>query len=412
MTRLTKTKLDALIRHPPTNRTDFPDGQVPGLMLRVTPKGTMTWSMQYRVSGHGGISSRGLKLKGDQRHRITLGRYPDISISEARKVGANYTAMAERGEDPRGPLEEASAAQENTIEMLCDDFLDKYVHSRNLRSAVKFENAIKSHIVPSWGNRSAASITRRDAIALLEKVQKKRKREDGRYHGGPEAARSTKQILHRMFVWGCAQGRLEANPLSSIDDPTQIKSRDRVLTMEELRAVWRAADGIGYPFGPMYRILILTACRRNEVASAVWPWLDIDQKWMEIPAHAYKSQRPHVVPLIEPALDIVQSLPLWNEGEYLFSGSMGASPVSGFSRAKTRFDKAIASELGHPLENWRPHDFRRSAATHLRRLGVERHVVKRLLGHSDNDVTAIYDRYDMIKERRQAMTVWAEELLK
>ncbi len=84
---------------------------------------------------------------------------------------------------------------------------------------------------------------------------------------------------------------------------------------------------------------------------------------------------------------------------------------AGFTRAKKRLGKAIEVELGRPLNNWRPHDFRRSVATHLRRLGTDRHVVKRILGHADRDVTAIYDRYSMLPERRAALELWAQELV-
>lgn len=85
--------------------------------------------------------------------------------------------------------------------------------------------------------------------------------------------------------------------------------------------------------------------------------------------------------------------------------------MSGFSRGKKRLAKAVEAELGRPLVNWRPHDFRRSVATHLRRLGVDRHVVKRILGHGERDVTATYDRYNLLSEARTALDLWSNELV-
>jgi integrase len=95
----------------------------------------------------------------------------------------------------------------------------------------------------------------------------------------------------------------------------------------------------------------------------------------------------------------------------MFSGSNGKNPLSGFSRGKKRLAKAVEAELGRPLVNWRPHDFRRSVATHLRRLGVDRHVVKRVLGHAERDVTATYDRYNLLAEARAALELWMTELV-
>ena len=393
-------------------RIDLPDGGVPGLMLRATPGGTKTWSMQYRLGGAGGVTERGHKLKGRKRYRVTIGRYPETSIAKAREIASRYWEMAERGDDPQVPLERDATARRVTIKGLADDFLERYVRTRDLRSADKIENALNTHVVPAWGDRSAGSITRKDAVRLLEKTLPKQKQSDGRYHGGPEAARTVRQVLHKMFQWACMQDRLSANPISGVENPTKKIHRDRVLSMDELRAIWRAAGTLGYPYGPMYQLMLLTACRRGEWANSRRAWLDIDQSLMLIPAEAYKSGSAQIVPLVASALEIIEALPHWNTGDHLLSGTGGERPVSGFTRAKRRLGKAIEVELGRPLDNWRPHDFRRSVATHLRRLGTDRHIVKRILGHADRDVTSIYDRYGMLPERRAALEMWTGELLR
>jgi hypothetical protein len=214
-----------------------------------------------------------------------------------------------------------------------------------------------------------------------------------------------------MFEWACRQDILAANPVSGVTDPVKPKSRDRVLTMEELRAVWRAAGTLEYPFGPLYRLLLLTGCRRGEWAKAQWSWLDPKDKELLIPSESHKSRRSHIVPLSKAAMNTIDGLLRWNGGNYMFSGSNGANHISGFSRGKKRLAKAVEAELGRPLVNWRPHDFRRSVATHLRRLGVDRHVVKRVLGHAERDVTATYDRYNLLVEARTALELWAKELV-
>lgn len=410
-TRLTATMLNALAKRPPEARTDVHDEQVPGLMLRVTPKGTMTWSYQYRLAGAGGISARGHALKGKGRHRLTLGRYPEISIAEARRVAADYQSLAKKGLDPKAQLEVIADDTKDSVEDLVKLFLEKHVSANKLRSEWKIRIAFDTHILPKWKHRSASSITRQDARLLIETASKKHKRKDGRYEGGPEAARTTREVLSQLFEWACVQELVPANPIAGFKDLVKKQSRDRVLSMEELQAIWKASSITNYPFGPMVKLLLLTACRRGEWAGARWSWINFKDHLMEIPSDNYKSKRVHVVPLSKQALEILKNTKRWDEGDYTFSGTKGERPVSGFSRAKTIIDKAVDEELERQLENWRLHDLRRSVATHLRRLGVDRQVVKHILGHADKDATAIYDRYSLLPERRETLQMWAEELI-
>lgn len=411
MTALTRTKLEALLRSPPPHRMELADGQTPGLVLRVTPTGTMTWSMQYRLVGAGGITARGHKVKGLARFRLTLGRYPAVSLAEAREIASKYRAMAERGEDPKTKLEREATVGTGTVKAIAAEYFEKHVQRAGLRSHNKIRHAIETHIVPEWGNRAAASLSRRDVVSLLERILPKRRLGPGRTVGGPEAARTVRQVLHRMFEWACKRDILAANPVSGVADPTKAVSRDRVLTMEELRAIWRACETLEYPFGPLYRLLLLTGCRRGEWAKARWSWIDASSGVMQIPSESYKSRRTHIVALTDVALKTIDGLVRWNGGDHMFSGSNGEKPLSGFSRGKKRLAKAVETELGRSLVNWRPHDFRRSVATHMRRLGVDRHVVKRVLGHAERDVTATYDRYNLLAEARAALELWAKELV-
>ena len=411
MSALTRTKIEALLRHPPARRTDLPDGQLPGLTLRVTPSGTMTWSMQYRLVGAGGVTARGHKLKGLARFRVTIGRYPALSIAEAREAASKVRAMAERGENPQAKLEREATAGTGTVKAIADEYLEKYVKRAHLRTDRKIRQTIEMYIIPRLGNRAAASVSRRDVVALMEHILPKAKSKRGHETGGPEAARTAKQVLHRMFEWACRQDILAANPVSGVVDPFKMVTRDRVLTMEELRAIWRASYTLEYPFGPLYRLLLLTGCRRGEWAGAKWSWLDQVAGELHIPAESYKTGKAHIVALTDPALETIAALTRWNGGDHLFSGTNGEFSLSGFSRGKKRLGKAVEAELGRPLVNWRPHDFRRSVATHLRRLGVDRHVVKRVLGHAERDVTATYDRYNLLAEARTALELWAKALV-
>jgi integrase len=179
-------------------------------------------------------------------------------------------------------------------------------------------------------------------------------------------------------------------------------ARERVLTMDELKAIWAAADKMGYPFGPMVRLLILTAQRRAEIANLERGWLLTGQQAFEVPASHYKTDRPQVVPLSAPALAIVEALPQ-TSGDFLLSTTAGKVPVSGFSKAKARIDKLSK------VEGWTLHDLRRSAATHMARLGIPQEHIERVLGHAIEGVAGTYNRYSYLDEKRAALDLWGAQ---
>lgn len=181
--------------------------------------------------------------------------------------------------------------------------------------------------------------------------------------------------------------------------------RERVLTMSELRRVWDAAGKIGYPFGTLVRLLLLTAQRRAEIANARHSWLHADLRSLEIPASHYKTDRPQVVPLSEPALAIFKELPLWNAGDHLLSTTGGVRPVSGFSKTKAELDEICG------FSDWTFHDLRRSAATHMARLGVPQEHIERVLGHAIEGIAGTYNRYSYLEEKRTALERWGREWL-
>src|SRR3546814_704656 len=188
--------------------------------------------------------------------------------------------------------------------------------------------------------------------------------------------------------------------------------RERNLSMDELRRVWDAAGDMGYPFGPMYRLLILTGQRRSEVAELELPWIDVEHRAVEIPASRYKTKRAHVYPLSAPAWAIIEALPRWNDGDCLISTTSGARPVSGFSKAKQSLDDKIA-ERGKkqglaPLADWTVHDVRRSVATHMARLGIPQEHIERVLGHVVQGVAGTYNKYSYLDEKRAALEKWGK----
>jgi integrase len=210
--------------------------------------------------------------------------------------------------------------------------------------------------------------------------------------------------LRKMFRWAVSRGLLDRSPCDGIDPPSAEKSRDRVLDTEELHLVWRAADGLGFPFGPIVKLLVLTGQRRSEVGGMEWRELDLDRAIWTIPASRSKNKRQHVLPLSPEAVEIIKAFPRFSDSKFVFSP--GETAPSGYSRAKTRLD----ARIGESIAPWILHDIRRSVASGLAGLGVNLPVIERLLNHVSGSfagIVGVYQKYNFADEMRGAMERWS-----
>jgi integrase len=222
--------------------------------------------------------------------------------------------------------------------------------------------------------------------------------------GAPVAARRLHAYLHRLFRWCVGRGIIEANPMADLPKTGSETRRDRVLTDDEVVAVWKAADTIGWPFGPAVKLLILTAARRDEIRSLRWSEIHGDEIRLE--GVRTKNGEPHMIPLSAAALRLIENVPRIADSDYVFTVT-GETPISGFSKTKTELDK----EAG--LTDWRFHDLRRTAATGLQRLGVNLQVIEAALGHisgSRAGVVGIYQRHSFDAEKRVALDAWSRHI--
>jgi integrase len=421
MKRLTDTAIRAIIAKPRTRRIDLADGAVAGLVLRIGRSRGATWSLLFRVVGEGGMTDRGHALKGGKR-RISLGSYPEVSLEAARANASHCLDQAKSGECPTDALERIATAGGLTVSALAEKFLDEYVRMKELRAFLKYEGAIRVHIVPHLGFNLADVLNRDQVRASVKKVMVRVPRGSApkdRPRGGKEAARSVIAVLRKMINWGIRERLLKRtdNPLTGMEDNLPKKKRKaRVLSLEEARIVWQAAPTLGYPFGPAYQLIMLTGCRPGEWSACLRPYLDLKQRLLVIPADAYKSDHVHVVPLVTQAVKILEDVLSDHRGasgEHLLSGTDGEKRLSGWSKAKARMVRAICAMTGEKaLAPWTPHDLRRTVATRIaEQLGVGgEQLIKRVLGHADGSVTAIYNRYGYVKEMRAVLETWAADL--
>ena len=288
---------------------------------------------------------------------------------------------------------------------------------RNTRDGGNIEKLLALHVAPRWGDRELSSITRTDFVALLEAVRQPSvvtvKTARGTYkatRGGPGSAGEVRKWVRAMFQFAFDVELLPDNPLANVRNRDRLKPRDRVLSMEELRAVWKAAASMPYPWGPNFQLIMLTGDRRGEWANARADWLTPDRSRLEIPAREYKTGKPQVVPLSRQARAIVEALPAPEFGPYVLSSLAGARPISDFSGAKAKLDALITAEREAALVPWVVHDLRRSMATHMERLGIAPHIIEVCLGHTLKGIGATYRHYSYLPEKAAALQVWGRRV--
>jgi integrase len=330
-----------------------------------------------------------------------------VSLKEARALALKAAQKVARDGDPsddKRAMYFAARDQSDLVEVLLDKFVTRYVKRKNRpRSIAEVERLIKTYIKPAWIGKKIGEIAKRDVLELLQSIE------------APIAANRTFSVVRKFLNWQITQDVIHVSPVAGLEPPNEEVSRDRVLSDEEIRLLWRATEGSA-PLAIMTRLLLLTGQRRNEVAGMCWSELpkDFDSKdpiWI-IPAKRAKNDIEHAVPLAPQVVDILRALPRMNGSDFVLS-TTGKSPVSGFSKFKMALDRAMVKEAKGPISEWRLHDIRRTVASGLARIGQRVEVAEKILNHTSGTfagVVRVYQRYDFAIEKRQALTAWADKV--
>ncbi len=269
---------------------------------------------------------------------------------------------------------------------------------------------VRGKLIARWRDRPIDTIGKRDVIAMIEEV---------RTRSGAAMARHSLTYARRLFGWAVARDLIAINPCTSVrpdDFLPPVVARDRVLTDAELALVLKAtaADGVEYPTAPYTRFLLMTACRRSEAGDAVWAEFDLAQGTWLLPAARVKNASEHALPLPAAAIDLLAALPRFAGSDFVFSGTAGRRPISGFSARKAKLDARIAElSAGVPIAPFTWHDLRRSAASGMAALGIAPHVIESILNHRSgviSGVARIYNRHDFRAEKAHALATWAAHL--
>lgn len=394
---------------PPSGRIEIEDAGCPGLLLRVTPRGVKSFSVIYKVPGEGGVSAGGRRLVGKQ-HRVTLGVTPPLGLKEAREQAQELLRAASEGRDPREQRREHNLIRHtNTFEAVRKRFIDQEIKP-SVKAWQNAERVLKLHVEPKWKDRPLSDIRRADVHELLDGLVQE---------GKVGTAREVRKHLSRLFNWAIDREIVTDSPVHGLTrgDLEPNEDAGRALSDTELRAIWQATGEMGYPFGPWYRLLMLTGRRREEWAAATRSEIDAEKRLHDLPKERHKSGRGHVVPLSDPAWAVFDSLPIWPGNDYhLFSTDGGTGHIKGFSKAKARLDTLALKLLkkDNPdatLANFRVHDFRVTCETRLAALGFSPDVFGAVLGHAKAGLQRTYNKHDYLAEKRAALDAFATHIM-
>jgi integrase len=401
-------------------RQEIPDGLLVGLYLVVQPSGAKSFAVRYRYAG--------------QPRKLTLGAFPAITLEAARDIGAKALRAAAEGRDPATEKQSAKgdakrqAAEEirgkrDLFENVARDFIERHAMKSN-RETTWRETArilglrpspddptklveVGGDVMDAWRGRKIQDISKRDIVALLDVINDR---------GSPIMANRVLSAVRKLFNWCVARDVIQASPCTLVTPPAPERSRDRVLSDDELRLVWNAAASDGWPFGPLIKLLALTGQRLSEVGGMRWQEIDLENRLWTLPAERVKNGERHEVPLSDAAIDIISALPrIKTTRGFVFTTRRDAA-VSGFSRAKDRLDDAVEASLTKDAkapEHWTFHDLRRTMASGMARLGIQLPVIEKVMNHSSGSfrgIVGVYQRHSFAEEKRTALAAWASHV--
>jgi integrase len=361
---------DAAIASLAPSTKPYPDPELPGHYIRVRPTGVKTYVAVARA-------------KSGKQVWHTIGASTLYSVAEAREKAREAIKAIKEGKDRAGP---------ETFEAVAEAWFKRHVQAKGLISAHTFRDYLDRLIIPAWRGREFTSIRRNDVAKLLDEIEDK---------NSPVVADFVLATVRMICNWYATRHEDYASPIvkGMRRSNPKARARSRILNDDEIREVWRVAEANG-TFGAFLRVALLTAQRREKVASMRWSDISEAGEW-NIPRAEREKGTPPSLMLPKAALNIINAQPQLESNEYVFAG-IGDSYISGITKRKSLFDTKLNSVAPFTI-----HDLRRTAKSLMSRAGVLPHVSERVLGHVINGVEGIYDRHAYRDEKQHALAALA-----
>jgi integrase len=381
---------------PSDNRREIPDPALSGLYLVIQPSGVKSWALRYRYAG--------------KPKKLTLGRWPVMGLMDARAAATDAIEVVEHGNDPSAAKKatkaarmEAQLSERDKIKTLVEQFGKR--HLSTLKSGETVKRELHRHVVAIWGERDIHDIAKRDVIDLLDGIA-----DSGRV----VTANRVRAYLNKFLSWCVERDIIDQAPAMGVKPVAKEKSRDRVLTDDEIKWFWQACTIEGQPWGQLGQMLLLTGQRLGEVVNMTDR--EVSGDLWHLTADRTKNGRAHDVPLSEAARDVLGAVErVKGDAGYVFT-TTGEGALQGYHKGRNHIAQRMAEiasqEAGEAVEipHWTFHDLRRTAATGMARLGIPVRVTEAVLNHvsgTAGGIVSVYQRHDYADEKRQALDAWA-----
>ncbi|MGB0747111.1 MAG: tyrosine-type recombinase/integrase [Magnetospiraceae bacterium] len=355
------------LKTPEKGQTTYVDKSLPGFGVRVSQGGTKTYTLTY----------------GANRQRVSIGKCDVISLAEARASA-------------RQLLAEHTLGKTRPTSINFQDAVDRYIaecEQKNKPTTVReYKRVLNRHF--RLGRVQLRDVKKQDLTNRIDKLRKT-----------PAEQNYAFVVARAFFRWAVRHGYLDRSPLENLRMPARTQSRSRVLSDDELAAVFKHALETPYPFGPIVALLILTGQRRGEIVALRWEWIDREHKIITLPATLTKNRREHAFPYGEKTAEILDGIP--EQGDLLFPArttqvrGKPSTYFNGWSSAKKAFDEGLENVAPYTL-----HDLRRTFSSKLAGMGTQIHVTEKLLNHVSGTVSgvaAVYNRHSYMEEMRDAV---------
>jgi integrase len=360
------------------------DDELSGFGFRLRAGGgrvRRTFIVQYRVAG--------------RSRRLLLGSADVLGAEQARAAAKKALAEVALGGDPQG----AKAAQRRTDDRSLQATIAVYfgvkraqVRSRTMREVERYLHGPHFRALHT---KPLDQITRQDVAGCLTRIVTR---------NGSVTAGRARAVLAAFFAWAIGEGLADSNPVVGTNKPADSPARARVLSDDELGAIWRACLDGGY--GRIIKLLALTGARREEVGGMCWSELDAAGNWI-LPAERSKNGRQHVLSLPAAALSIIAEVERIDGRDHLFGGGADRG-FQRWSASKRELDMRAG------VTGWTVHDIRRTVATRMADIGIQPHVIEAVLNHQSghkHGPAGVYNRSTYEREVKTALATWTEHVL-